>query len=283
MSEGEGAQGPSRDVSGREGTSQGRRRHLIGMCVSGAAVALAVAHMVWPDLAIDTITVMLLVVAVAPWLGGIFDTIELPGGLVMAYRQLARRVEANEERTARLDQEVDGASANARVALAAAGSGDWEQGRSEPEHAPAARRTMDRLATHYTELRQSVPGGPARTAEQERVFAEMLRVTPRVAVLDVEAMLSSDDPGQRLASVARLHAVPDPTHFASLVDAAVREPLPFVKYWAFNALGRAIDEIGADQVSVGTVRKLRAHLADVPPGSDRSRALQRVLARLATD
>jgi hypothetical protein len=249
--------------------------------VSCVAIALAVARVVWPDLKIDTITVMLLVVAVVPWLGEVFDSIELPGGPRLEYRRLEHRIEAAEERTTRLDQEVDGAAATARVALAAAGSTDDLT--QHTADAPAAQASMERLAAEYTRLRQSMSGGPARTAQQERILAELLKVTRRIPSLDVQTMLASEDAGTRLAAYARLYAVPDASKFDLLVDAVLGEQLAFIRYWGFNVLGRAVDEVGADQVPVGVVRRLRACLPELPPGGDRARSLLRVLDKLTTD
>ncbi|MFD4975675.1 hypothetical protein [Streptomyces sp. NPDC058424] len=47
--------------------------------------------MVKPDLKIDAVTAVLLAVAVGPWLGALFDSIELPGGTKFQYKQLVDR------------------------------------------------------------------------------------------------------------------------------------------------------------------------------------------------
>ncbi|MFB7288142.1 hypothetical protein [Actinacidiphila glaucinigra] len=275
----EGELGESRDAQGQDGISRQKRQRGVAVSVSCVAAGFAVAHVVWPDIKIDTITVLLLVVAAAPWLGDLFDSIELPGGARFEYRRLENRIEAAEERTTRLDQEVDGAAATARVALAAAGSADWVD---NTENVSAAQAAMERLASEFTRLRQTEVSSRARTAQQERIFAELVKVTPHIPSLDLQAMLASEDPGRRLTAHARLYAVPDATKFDLLVDAVLREQLPFLRYWGFNALGRVVDELGADQVPVGAVRRLRACLTELPSGSDRARALQRVLAKLST-
>jgi len=45
-----------------------------------AALALAVGHNIWPDVKIDTITLILIVVAILPWLASVIKSLELPGG-----------------------------------------------------------------------------------------------------------------------------------------------------------------------------------------------------------
>ncbi|GAA3889409.1 hypothetical protein GCM10022207_66120 [Streptomyces lannensis] len=43
-------------------------------------------------------------------------------------------------------------------------------------------------------------------------------------------------------------SVPDGTKFTPLVDAAVREQLPFLRFWGFNTLERVVGDLGSDQV-----------------------------------
>lgn len=65
--------------------------------ISAGALLAAAAHLRWPELTIDAITVALIVVAVVPWLGSVFRTIELPGGLKVEYPDL----KATQENAAR--------------------------------------------------------------------------------------------------------------------------------------------------------------------------------------
>jgi hypothetical protein len=58
--------------------------------VTLAAFVIALIHLIWPTLKIDAITVTLLVVAVLPWLGSLFKSIELPGGLKVQYQDLEK-------------------------------------------------------------------------------------------------------------------------------------------------------------------------------------------------
>ena len=254
-----------------------RRRRRIGVAVSSAATALALVHVILPDLKIDNTTVALLVIAVVPWLGDLFHSIELPGGARLEYRQLEERIGAAEERATRLDQEVDGAAATARVALAAAGVPDRDTAGEEDD--PRAGEELGRLVAEYTRVRESMPSSPARTARQEHVFAEMLKVAPRVRDLDVDAMLGSEEPGERLAAVARLYVLPDTTKLDGLVDAVLREEVPFLVHWGANVLERLVSEKGAEEVPIGAVRRLRAGLRALPADSDRAAVFRRVLAK----
>jgi hypothetical protein len=55
---------------------QRRLRRIVTL----AALLLALAHLIWPKLAIDAITLGLLAIAVIPWLAPLIKSLELPGG-----------------------------------------------------------------------------------------------------------------------------------------------------------------------------------------------------------
>ena len=55
------------------------------LLVTSVALAAAIFHLIWSDLRVDGVIVALLVVALMPWLGAVFDSIELPGGVKVHY------------------------------------------------------------------------------------------------------------------------------------------------------------------------------------------------------
>ncbi|MFB6961446.1 hypothetical protein ACFCYB_31695 [Streptomyces sp. NPDC056309] len=57
-----------------------RRRDVIAAVITCSAIGAAIVHVVKPDLKIDAVTAVLLAVAAVPWLGALFDSIELPAG-----------------------------------------------------------------------------------------------------------------------------------------------------------------------------------------------------------
>lgn len=57
------------------------------------AVGAAIAHAFFPNVTIDSTTAALLLIAIAPWLGVFFKSLELPGGLKIHYHDL-KAVEA---------------------------------------------------------------------------------------------------------------------------------------------------------------------------------------------
>ncbi|MFJ3913590.1 hypothetical protein [Streptomyces vinaceus] len=252
-----------------------RRKRLIACVISLAAMGIGVVHVVRPDVKIDGTTLALAAIAVVPWLGDLFESIELPGGTKLQYHRLEERIDATEQRTEEIRQAADDAARQARVALVTSVSEDTTGA------SPAERAAQ--LAHEFTELRRTEPSGPGRTHRQEQIFAELVRLTPHLADLDPHAALASDDSGTRLTAYARLYAIPGPQYLGALVEAAAEENVPFNQYWAFQAVGAAIDTIGAGRVELATARRLRACVSRVPENSDRARALSAVLARLDDD
>lgn len=58
--------------------------------VSLGALALALVHIIWPALAIDAITLALIVIAVLPWLAPLVKSLELPGGWKVEFQELQK-------------------------------------------------------------------------------------------------------------------------------------------------------------------------------------------------
>jgi hypothetical protein len=73
---------------------QGRLNLVLPIVVSAAAIGLAIAHLASPGAAIDGTTLALVGIAALPWLGSVFKSIELPGGVKAEYRERLETVEA---------------------------------------------------------------------------------------------------------------------------------------------------------------------------------------------
>ncbi len=58
--------------------------------ISFLAILVAVVHLIWPKLTIDSITIALIIIAIIPWLGSLFKSLELPGGLKVEYHELQK-------------------------------------------------------------------------------------------------------------------------------------------------------------------------------------------------
>lgn len=64
------------------------RRTILASLLTALAVGAAVTHAFFPSIVIDSVTVALLAIAVAPWLGVFFKSLELPGGVKIEYHDL---------------------------------------------------------------------------------------------------------------------------------------------------------------------------------------------------
>jgi hypothetical protein len=58
--------------------------------VSMGALLLALAHIIWPQLAIDAIALALIVIAILPWLAPLVKSLELPGGWKVEFQDLQK-------------------------------------------------------------------------------------------------------------------------------------------------------------------------------------------------
>ncbi len=62
----------------------------IQIVITFCAIAVALLHALFPSIQIDAITVTLIGIAVIPWLGTLFKSVELPGGVKIEYHELEK-------------------------------------------------------------------------------------------------------------------------------------------------------------------------------------------------
>lgn len=250
----------------------GWRKRLIAPVISVGAVGVGALHLVKPDLKIDGATLVLAAIAVVPWLGDLFESIELPGGAKLQYRKLEERLEAAEQRAEEVRLAANDASRQARVALVAS------RNESVPEE--GVEEAVGRLLDEFTDLRRRMPSGAARTYRQELIVAELIKLAPQLADFDIAGALGSADGGRRLTAYARLYACPE-DFLPTLVAAAAEEVVSFSQFWALRAIDAVIDAVGPGNVQLGTVRRLRSCLAGLPQSAvDRAHLLRAILGRL---
>jgi hypothetical protein len=237
-------------------------RRLFGAGVTALALAAGVAHLVAPNLKIDAITVLLLVVALLPWLGELLESIELPGGWKLQYRALADKVEETEQQASQAATRAREAVSTANVAIGATRIGDRTVVNSIAD--------VNDLIDEYRQLRQ-LPASPGRTQQMDQLFGRMVVVVSTTAQFDAAAALKDDDPAVRLTGYASLYGVPDPTMIDVAIDALVKErrlTSSFNEYWAIMVV-RAL--AARDPVSLNADRRARLELVlnQLPIGSRR--------------
>ncbi|MFC9509421.1 hypothetical protein [Streptomyces sp. NPDC057002] len=252
--------------------SEARRRRYTAAAVTAIAVVAAVVHLVWPHIELDAVTVTLLVIAVVPWLGGIFDSITLPGGAGVQFRRLTARMEESEAVTARLERAVEGAADTSQVALTAA------QDRTSGEQRTDPVKRVNGLAADYLALRRNLPAGQERTRLMQQVFGELVRETGRITDPPLASWLESENGGLRLAAYTRLFLDPDPRCLDALLDAVLKDDLAFNVSRGIRALENITDVIGPEQVGIGVVHRLRTYFGELPQGN-RKKHLRRLLDR----
>ncbi len=79
-------------ADGTDNNPSGQLKRLRQFVTLGALV-LALVHLIWPALAIDAITLALVVIAVVPWLAPIFKSLEFPGGWKVEFQELQKAAE----------------------------------------------------------------------------------------------------------------------------------------------------------------------------------------------
>jgi hypothetical protein len=72
------------DETARNDIHLNRLRYVVTVC----AILLALAHLIWPSISIDAITLSLIVIAILPWLTPFIKSLELPGGLKVELKDL---------------------------------------------------------------------------------------------------------------------------------------------------------------------------------------------------
>ena len=63
------------------------RTYALKVAITAVGAGAIVARIVWPDIKIDAITIGLVILVALPWLSGIFDSLEFPGGWKISYRK----------------------------------------------------------------------------------------------------------------------------------------------------------------------------------------------------
>lgn len=253
------------------------RKRLLPILITVGTLLVAIAHVVWPDLTIDTVKLTLIALAILPWLGELIKTIELPGGLKVEYQELRREM-----------QEVRGqaqsASRIAGAALAGVSTSSLLPAtESELDHSASAARAIEQLAAEYNRIRSEMSEGDVRTSAMTEVVGKMIALVPQLNSFDVRRALQETDRGKRLAAYAFLYARPNPDLLEELVTSLIRrEDKPFGQYWALRAIGAILGHLGGTGVDATVITQLRDFLAQLPRGTDRHFELSRILQGISS-
>jgi hypothetical protein len=98
----------------RDDATLGTRPHYVAITITTIAVLLAAAHMMQPDIKVDTAVLVLAIIAATPWLAPFVKSIKLPGGVEVELQEMKQEVQVLGKRV----QEAE------RIAIAGAVSAD---------------------------------------------------------------------------------------------------------------------------------------------------------------
>lgn len=227
--------------------------------------------MALPELGLDTLALILLGIAVIPWLDVIFESIDTPFVGVKC-----RTV------TERLDQ-LTGANASLRKIQEANEARERVPSAEFTAEVPPSGR-LEAMAAEYNKVRdpaQGMQSGAERTVAMTKIVGQMIAAADAGASLPLDNALRGGDLGLRLAAYAVLYARPDPAYTIPLVNSVIElEPKPFGQFWGLRAISRLVEVAGSQAIDLNTARRLTEFRKELPAASDRMFELRRILEQL---
>lgn len=247
--------------------SQGLR-----IAVTVGALCLTVVHLWKPELRIDSITLVLIVMAVLPWVQPLVKSIELLGvklELQELRSELADAKGAAESATRKADFLLSETPMTTLVKS------------SDAEPTKVSDNTIQQLMQEYDRIRATQSAGSARTVAMTGVMKRMIALAANLSDVDVTNDLMSTERGRRLAAYAYLYTRPDFRFLAPLVTSVTRaEDKPFGQYWGLQAILRVLGVREGAGMPPDVLRDLRQYAERVPRGSDREYELRKILKEL---
>jgi hypothetical protein len=215
-----------------------------------------------PGFTADTFTIACLLIAAAPWLAELFESIKI-GDIELKTLQK----EVAEARGA-----AESAMRQSDLAVAQTQPTPARQEAVEGPRAEVGADDLAQLAARYEKIRADHPSGRERTVLMTALVGEILTAVTERPDLDPRPFLESRIGGERLVGYVFAHAHPRRVAAPLVLDAlTTRENKPFGQYWALRALRRVLDPavrgpaaLGADECA-----RLRRYGSTLTPGTDR--------------
>jgi hypothetical protein len=245
---------------------------LTRLVVTAVALAAVAGHLIWSNLKVDGVVVAMLVIALLPWLGSVFESLELPGGWKLKYREIQQQL----EQTHAQSQQAIGA------AVSASQKADFALAASEPATGTGtASDQFNELVARYNHVRATQQSSHARTKILTQIVAQLVALAREIPDYPWQEAVSSNDRGRRVAAYAWLYARPNAG--ASLLLArtltSAREDTDFGQYWNLQALQRCLQL--ADPDTAATLKpELERFLPSLPPNNPRHHELSDLLQQL---
>lgn len=248
-------------------------RRIVQVTVSVVALIALFIHKFFPAFQIDDITLILLGIAVLPWLTSLIKTVEVKGIGKVEFQALEQKVSDMSGAVQSVGNKAELALATPTETLAAGGA----------EQDELAKNRMLKLANEYEHIRNTQSSGTTRTSAMTGIVKRMMDLASEIDEQTLLELLSADQLrlGQRLAAFAVLYARPNYQHFEKLVENVTQvEPKPFGQYWGLQAIRRVLLERGSSPVPEVVVENLRQFATKVRPGTDRAYEVKKILQEL---
>lgn len=159
------------------------KTNILRYSITIIALAAATAHLLWPSLKIDVVTLTLLAIALLPWLSSLFKSIELPGGLKVEYQDL-EDIGKRARQSGLLDDAIE-EPANTYTFQTVAST--------DPNLALAGLRIeLERSLVKLAESRQmDIPPRGLRTLLEQLNRRELIGGSERALLMDLAALLNA--------------------------------------------------------------------------------------------
>jgi hypothetical protein len=243
-----------------------RRTVAIPAIVSVGALVFVAMHLMWPKMKIDSVILGLLVIAILPWLGSVFESVEGAGWKV-TYRRMRAELDITRDELEITKGEVE-STRNRTDFIESTGVRDLRPGTPDDE--------LRQLIQRYDGIRENMKSGLPRTKEMTDVVRHLTILAQKLDGIDWSTYLSSGDAGKRLAAYSYYYVRPRPSTATDIVRSLTSvENTPFGQYWAIRALSSIID------VSPSSLHRflpaLNNFLPEIPAGSDRYYELSQLI------
>jgi hypothetical protein len=262
----------SNDPTGDGKANAAKTSMLTRPLVTAVALAAVAAHLVWSNLKVDGVVVAMLVVALVPWLGSVFDSLELPGGWKLQYREMQQQLDKTHAQSLQAIGAAVSASQKADFAVAAS---------APTTGTGTASEQFDQLVAKYNQIRATQQSSNTRTKILTQIVAQMVALAREMPDYPWQEALSSDDGGRRAAAYAWLYARPDAdaSRLLARILTSGHEDTDFGQYWNLQALQRCLQL--ADPDTAATLKpQLERFLPRLPANTPRSHELADLLQQM---
>lgn len=248
----------------------------VRIVVPGTALVLAGVHVWRPEVRIDSITVVLLVIVALPWLQPLIKSIELLG-VKLELQEFKLELQELRNKAAEAQGAAESATQQAGLALASSAGPPADP---PGEGAGADADAIKSLAEEYNRIRDKQQAGNARTRAMTAVVQQMIDLAARAMLFDATTALRDANRGVRLFAYAYLYRRPDSGMLLPLIDSVtVVEDRPFGQYWGLQAIACVLAEAPRELLPQVRMRLL-TFAAKLPAGTDRAYEVKKLLRQL---